>query len=58
MCFASLRNQKDNNLKTKNNQHYQKIELHGSPTIKELRKKHSSGLVGGVEIGSGVGKDV
>ena len=58
MCFASLRNQKDNDLKTKNNQHYQKIELHGSPTIKELRKKHSSGLVGEAEMGSQGSKDV
>ena len=29
------------NLKTKNNQNYQKIELYGSPTTKELKKKHS-----------------
>ena len=40
------------NLKTNNNQNCQKIELYGSPTIKELKKKHSSGPVGGVEIGS------
>ena len=28
------------NLKTKNNQNCQKIELYGSPTTKELKKKH------------------
>ena len=37
------------NLKTKNNQNCQKIELYGSLTTKELKKKHSSRLVGGVE---------
>ena len=38
------------NLKTKNNQTSQKIELYGSPTTKELKKKHSFRLVGGAEI--------
>ena len=42
------------NLKTKNNQNCQKIELFGSPITKELKKKHSfrliGGAVGGVEI--------
>ena len=45
------------NLKTKNNQNYttvfgQKIRLYGSLTTKELKKKHSSRPVGGVETGS------
>ena len=40
------------NLKTKNNQNCQKIELHGSPTIKELKKTHSSRPVRGAEAGS------
>ena len=40
------------NLKTKNNQNYQKIELYGSPTTKELNKKFSSRLVGGAKMGS------
>ena len=35
------------NLKTKNNQNCQKIELYGSLTTKKLKKKHSSRLVGG-----------
>ena len=39
------------NLKTKDNQNYQKIKLYGSLTTKEL-KKYSSRLVGGVETGS------
>ena len=39
------------NLKTKNNPNCQNIELYGSLTTKELKKKHSSRLVGG-EIGS------
>ena len=40
------------NLKTKNNQNCQKIELYGSLTTKKLKKKHSSILVGGSEMGS------
>ena len=40
------------NLKTKNNQNWEKIELYGSPTTRELKKKHLSRLVGGVETGS------
>ena len=39
-------------LKTKNNQNSQKIELYGSPTTKELKKKHSSRPVGGEETGN------
>ena len=40
------------NLKIKNNQNCQKIELYGSPRTKELKKKHSSRQVEGVEMGS------
>ena len=40
------------NLKIKNNQNCQNIELYGSPTTKELKKKHSSRQVGGAETGS------
>ena len=40
------------NLKTKDNQNCQKTELYGSQTTKELKKKHSSRLVGGVDMGS------
>ena len=39
------------NLKIRNNQNCQKIKLYGSLTTKELKKKHSSRLVGGVETG-------
>ena len=42
------------NLKTKNNQNCQKIELYGSPTSKELKKNHSPRRAGGVEMGSWV----
>ena len=35
------------NLKTKNNQNSQKIKPYGSPTTKELKKKHSFGRRGG-----------
>ena len=56
--FASPHNQKkDNKFKNKNNQNCQKIELYGSPTTKELKKKHSSRLVGGAEMGSWGGED-
>ena len=37
------------NLKMKNNQNCQKIELYGSLTTKELKKKYSLRLVGGAE---------
>ena len=42
------------NLKTnkKSNQNCQKIKLYGSPTTKEIKKKHSSRWVGGAETGS------
>ena len=46
------------NLKTKYNQNCQKIKLHGSPTTKELNKKHSSRLVRWAEIGSQGGENV
>ena len=46
------------NLKTKNNQKYQKIELYLSLTTRELKKKHSFRLVGGAEMGSQGGEDV
>ena len=42
------------NLKTNTNQNSQKIELYGSLTTKELKKKHSSRPVGGAETGSQV----
>ena len=45
------------NLKTKNNQNCQKIEQCRSLTTKELKKKHSSRFVGGVETGSQGGED-
>ena len=40
------------NLKTKSNQNCRKTELCGSPTIKEIKKTHSSRPVGGAETGS------
>ena len=40
------------NLKTNNNQNCHKIKLYGSLTTKELKKKHSSRLVGRAEMGS------
>ena len=46
---------KDNNkFKNKNNQNCLQIKLYGSLTTKELKKKHSSRLVGGMEMGSQV----
>ena len=43
---------KTTNLKPKNNQNCQKIELYGSLTNKELRTKHSTTLVEGTETSS------
>ena len=45
------------NLKKKNNQNFQKIELYGSPTTKELKKKYSFRPVGGTGRGSQGGED-
>ena len=45
------------NLKTKTNQNCQNIELYGSLTTKELKKKHSSRPVGGAEMSSQLGED-
>ena len=42
------------NLKAKNNQNRQKIKLYGSLVTKELKKKYSSRLIGGAEMGSRV----
>ena len=42
------------NLKTKNNQDCQKIELYRNLKTEELKKKHSSRTAGGVETGSWV----
>ena len=36
----------------KNNQNFQKIELYGSLTTNELKKKHLPRLVGEAEMGS------
>ena len=40
------------NLKTKSNQNCQKTKLYGSLITKELKKKHSFRLVGGVDTSS------
>ena len=46
------------NLKTKHNQNCQKMEwLYGSPTTKELKKKHLSRPVGEEEMGRQGGED-
>ena len=51
-CLLYNQKNNDNNLKTKNNQNWQQIELYGSPTTKEI-KKHSSRPVGGAESDAG-----
>ena len=50
--YAAILVLRTTNLKTKNNKNCQKIELYVSLTTKELKKKHSLRLVGGVEMGS------
>ena len=47
--FTHTTKRRTTNLKTKNNQNCQKIKLYGSPTTKELKKKHSSRPVGRAE---------
>ena len=57
LCPLTQPKEKTTNFKTKNNQNCQKIELCGSPTTKELKKKHSSRLGEGIETGSGGRED-
>ena len=52
LTACTTKNRTTTNLKTKNNQNCQKIKLYGSLMTKELKKKHSSVLVGGAEMGS------
>ena len=54
-CTTQIRT--TTNLKTKTTQNCQKIKLYGSPTTKELKKKHSFRPVGGAEMGNQGGKD-
>ena len=42
---------------TKEAQNFQNTELYGSLTTKQLKKKHSSRPIGGVEMGSRGGED-
>ena len=55
---CTTKRKKPTNLKTKNNHNFQKMELYGSLTNKQLKKKHSFRLVGGAETGSGDREDV
>ena len=48
----TTKNRTTKNLKRKNNQNCQKIELYASLTTRELKKKHSFRPVGGAEMGS------
>ena len=50
--YASLPRTTKRRTTAKTNQKCQKIELYESPTNKELKKKHSSRLVGVAEMGS------
>ena len=52
LCLLNNQKTDNKNLKTKSNQNWQKIKLHGSQTTKEMKKKHSSRPVGGEETGS------
>ena len=54
MLLHTTKRRTTTNLKTKNNQNCHKIKLYGSPTTKELKKKHSSRVV---ETGSPGGED-
>ena len=54
LCLLAQPKERQQQFKNKNNENLQKIELYGSPTTKEIKKKHSSRPVGGVEKGSQV----
>ena len=51
LCSSYNQKKETTNLKAKNQQNCQKIELYISPTTKELKKKQTSRLVEGVEKG-------
>ena len=57
LALCTTKGRPTTNLKTINTQNYQKIELYGSLTTKELKKKHSSRPVGRLEIGSQGGEE-
>ena len=48
---ASSHKQKDNKFKNKKQPELPENQNYGSPTTKELKKKHSPRPVGGVEVG-------
>ena len=50
--FLAQPKEETTNLKTKNNHNCQKIELYGSLTTEEFKKKHLSRLLGGVDTGT------
>ena len=50
-CTSSHNQRTTTNLKTKNNENLQEIELYGSLTTKVLKKKHSYRPVVGAETG-------
>ena len=52
LCFLVQPKKGNNKFKDNNNQNFQKIGLYVSPTSKELKKKHSYRMGGGVETGS------
>ena len=54
LCFLTQPKEGQQQIKKTKIKNCQKIELYGSLTTKELKKKHSSRLVGGVETGSQV----
>ena len=51
-CFLAKETKDNNQLKTINPQKCSQIELYENLTTKELKKKHSSRLIGGTEIHS------
>ena len=52
-CLLAQPNEDSSTFKNKHNQNCQKIQLYGSPTAKELKKKkHSPRPAGGAETGS------
>ena len=52
LCLLAQPKEGQQQFKNKNNQNRQKIELYGSPTTKETKKKHSFRPIGGAEMGS------
>ena len=58
LCILAQPKEGQQQIKNKNNQNCQKVQQYGSPSTKNLKKKHSFRLVEGEEMGNWDREDV